>query len=131
MLAAMQKTGLDLEGWLARVRKPINPSTANSGRLARREGDPSGPLYGEVVVFTGALSIPRGEAADMAASAGCEVNPAITKKTTLLVVGDTDVQKLAGHDKSSKHRKAEAMMANGHPMRIVRETDFRELVAMD
>lgn len=54
----------------------------------------------------------------------------MTKKTTLLVVGDTDVQRLAGHEKSSKHRKAEELVAKGAPIRILRETDFRELVAM-
>jgi DNA polymerase-3 subunit epsilon len=37
---------------------------------------------------------------------------------------------LAGHDKSSKHRKAETLIANGHSIRILRETDFKQLVAM-
>ena len=77
-----------------------------SERLTR-EGNAEGPLFGEVVVFTGALSMPRRKAADAAADAGCEVAGGVTKKTTLLIVGDQDVTKLAGHSKSSKHRKAE------------------------
>ncbi len=52
----------------------------------------------------------------------------MTKRTTILVVGDTDVERLAGHDKSSKHRKAEELVAAGVAIRIIRETDFRQLV---
>ncbi len=48
----------------------------------------------------------------------------------MLVVDDMDVTRLAGHDKSSKHRKAEDMVAAGHALRIIRETDFKELVAL-
>jgi len=130
LLAAMRETGLDLEGWLSRVQQPIDPSTASYGAAIRREGNPDGSLFGEVIVFTGALAIPRREAADLAASAGCKVDSGVTKKTTLVVVGDTDIQRLAGHDKSSKHRKAEELAGKGFPIRIIRETDFRELVAM-
>lgn len=130
LLTAMQKTGLDLDGWLARVRQPIDPSSSSSGAAIRRDGNPDGSLVGEVIVFTGALAIPRREAADLAASVGCEVDSGVTKKTTLLVVGDTDIQRIAGHEKSSKHRKAEQMATSGFPIRIIRETDFRELVAM-
>lgn len=128
LLAAMAETGLDLDGVLRRVNQPINPESSSSGRVAR-DGNPEGPFYGEVIVFTGALNIPRREAADMAASVGCEVAPNVNKKTTLLVVGDTDVTRLAGHEKSSKHRKAEELIAGGFPIRIIRETDFRELVS--
>lgn len=129
LLAAMVETGLDLEGVLRRVRQPIDPSSASSGSAVRRDGNPDGPLFGEVVVFTGALEIPRREAADLAAAVGCEVAQGVTKTTTLLVVGDMDVTRLAGHEKSSKHRKAEELITKGFPIRIIRETDFRELVA--
>lgn len=129
LLAAMDRTGLDLDAWLARVAQPIDPAAGSSGAAVRRDGNADGPLFGEVVVFTGALAIPRREAADLAASVGCEVDSGVTKKTTLLVVGDTDVMRLAGHEKSSKHRKAEELVGKGFPIRILRETDFRELVA--
>lgn len=52
----------------------------------------------------------------------------LTKKTAILVVGDQDIKRLAGHKKSSKHRKAENLISNGQPIRIIRETDFKELV---
>jgi len=128
MLAAMRDTDIDLEGWFERVAKPINPKAVKS---IRREGTPEGPLFGEIVVFTGALQVSRREAADLAAAAGCEVEKNVTKKTTLLVVGDVDVAKMAGHDKSSKHRKAESLMARGQAIRIIQETDFVNLLAVD
>jgi DNA polymerase-3 subunit epsilon len=64
------------------------------------------------------------EHADLAAAVGCDVAQGVTKATTLLVVGDMDVKRLAGHDKSSKHRQAEELIAKGLPIRIIRETDL-------
>lgn len=71
--------------------------------------------------------MPRREAADMAHGAGAVVEPNVTKHTTMLVVGDQDIDKLAGHDKSSKHRKVEQLIAKGQPIRIVGEADFLSL----
>lgn len=127
LLATMADSGLDLDGVLKRVTQPIDPSK----KSARREGNPDGPLDGEVVVFTGSLDMPRGEAADLAASAGCRVTTGVTKKTTLLVVGDMDVTRLAGNTKSSKHRKAETFIGMRQPIRIICENDFKELVTLN
>jgi DNA polymerase-3 subunit epsilon len=122
-------TGLTLSDWIVRVRAPVDPSV--TGRPSARDGDPTGPLFGEVMVFTGALQIPRREAADLAASVGCRVSESVTAGTTMLVVGDQDIVKLAGHDKSSKHRKAEALMAKGQNIRILGESDFKRLVGFE
>ena len=127
LLAAMALTGLDVDAWLTRVQQPIDPTSAQP---IAREGNPDGELYGEVLVFTGSLMLPRREAADLAASIGCEVDAGVTKRTTILIVGDQDVQRLAGHEKSSKHRKAEELIRKGQPIRILRETDFSELVKL-
>jgi DNA polymerase-3 subunit epsilon len=128
LLAAMQTSGRDLQGMLDRVTRPIDPTSR--AKSVARDGNPEGPLCGEVVVFTGALDIPRKEAADLAASIGCTVTPSVTKKTTLLIVGDQDVTKLAGHEKSSKHRKAEELIVSGASIRILKESDFKELVML-
>jgi len=130
LLAAIETSGLDLDSWLTRVRQPIDPSAASSGAAIQRDGNPEGPLYGEIMVFTGALDIPRREAADLAASLGCNVASGVSKKVTMLVVGDQDVAKLAGHGKSSKHRKAEELISNGAEIRIIRESDFKELARL-
>lgn len=128
LLAAINESGLDIDGWLARVRQPIAPTTGSSA--PRRDGNVEGALYGEVLVFTGALKMPRRKAADLAAVIGCQVASGVTKKTTLLVVGDQDIRRLAGHEKNSKHRKAEELIARGYPIRILKESDFKELIAL-
>jgi DNA polymerase-3 subunit epsilon len=127
LLSAANKTGLDLDGWMSRVRQPIDPDATS--RISR-DGDPEGAHCGEVLVFTGALEMSRREAANLAASIGCTVVSGVTKKTTMLVVGDQDIDKLAGHERSSKHRKAEALVAAGASIRILRESDFKELLAV-
>jgi len=124
LITAINRSGLDIDDWLKRVEQPIDPT-----RLTiQREGNPEGPLYGEILVFTGSLGIPRREAADMASQIGCQVASGVTQKTTILVVGDQDIKRLVGHEKSSKHRKAENLISNGQSIRIIRETDFKELV---
>lgn len=128
LLAAMRESQLDLEGWIKRVAQPIDLANSSGREVIRRDGNPEGDLFGEVVVFTGALDLPRREAADLAASIGCQVAPSVTAKTTLLVVGDQDIAKLAGHVKSTKHRKAEELIAKGQPIRIISERDFKFLV---
>jgi DNA polymerase-3 subunit epsilon len=127
LIAAIEKSNLDIDGWLKRIRQPIDPNNVSSCSAIKREGNPEGSLYGEVIVFTGALEIPRREAADLAASLGCQVASGVTKKTTMLVVGDQDIKKLAGNEKSSKHRKAEDLIKKGSSIRILMESDFKEL----
>jgi DNA polymerase III subunit epsilon len=127
LLAAMGVTKFDVAEWMARVKQPIDLERAAAG--IRRDGNPDGDLYGEMLVFTGALSMSRAEAADLAATIGCCVSEGVNKRTTILVVGDQDLSKLAGHRKSSKHRKAEQLIAAGQLLRIIRETDFKRLVS--
>ena len=122
---AVAHTGLTLDDWCARVNRPIDPSTAQP---VIRDGNAEGPLFGNVAVFTGSLAIPRREAADLAARAGCDVGASVTKKTTLLIVGDQDISKLNGKSKSSKHIKAEELIAQGAQIRIIRESDFQSIV---
>lgn len=124
LVHAIKHTNLSINDWLERAKRPIGPSSIAI------KGNPDGPLYGEVAVFTGALSIPRREAAQIAANVGCEVDVSVNKRTTLLIVGDQDIQKLAGYEKSSKHRKAEQLIARGQRIRILGESDFRRLIEL-
>lgn len=128
VLSACLATETDIEGWLQRVNRPIFPSSSES---LRREGNAEGALFGESLVFTGALSIPRRQAADMAAAAGCDVGANVSKKTTMLVVGTQDKTKLKGYEKSTKHRKAETLIEKGVGIQILSESDFSELVDGD
>lgn len=123
---AVSDQGIDY--WLRRVEQPIIGATAYRTSI-ERNGNPEGDLYGEVLVFTGSLKMPRSQAAALAAQAGCEVADRVTKKTTMLVVGDQDIRKLAGHERSRKHRQAEELATKGQEIRILCETDFETLVS--
>jgi DNA polymerase III subunit epsilon len=124
LMLAVGQTGLSVEQWLVRVNQPIHAAE-------EIHANPEGSLHGEVVVFTGTLSMLRHEAAVAAANAGCQVDDGVTKHTTLLVVGDQDIRKLAGHEKSLKHRKAEELIRQGQHIRIVGESDFKSIVAQN
>jgi DNA polymerase-3 subunit epsilon len=128
MLRAISDSGFGLEKWLERVELTLSGEVP--GRYAR-EGDPSGPFAGETICFTGALVVPRSVASRAASDAGCNVSDGVNKKTTILVVGDQDLKRTRGQEKSSKHRKAEDLIAKGASLRIVGESDFMEMVGLD
>jgi NAD-dependent DNA ligase len=83
----------------------------NSAKHSRLEDKPSlrassracltGPLLGESVVFTGTLSIPRDVAANMAQKTGGKVSNSVTRRTTILVVGDQDLRQTKGEEKAA------------------------------
>ena len=128
VLRASAKMQLGIEEWFVELSRCKH---GKSGESIRRDGNAEAPLYGEILTFTGALSLPRKSAADLAAAAGCAVHPGVTQETTLLVVGTQDIARLAGHEKSAKHRKAEALIEAGHPIRIIAEADFMRLCGID
>lgn len=125
VLRACSATGADIDEWLDRVDRPVDRSAE------QREGNVDGTLFGETIVFTGALCIPRREAADIAAEQGCNVAGNVSKKVTILVVGTQDKTKLNGYPKSTKHRKAESLNEKGADIRILSEEDFCALVGVD
>lgn len=138
LLRAVEYTGISPEQWLVRAGHRAGNQGDPCGQThrewkaypapVRRDGNPRGGLFGEVVVFTGELSISRKEAAEAAARAGCRVEDGVTKHTTILVVGDQDAGRLAGHDKSTKERKAEYLISKGQNIRILGEGDFKRLL---
>ena len=128
VLRACASTEMDIEGWLRGIDRPIFPSS--SGQSTKREGNVEGALFGETILFTGALGIPRAQAADMAAEAGCGVVNGVSKKVTMLVLGVQDQSKLNGYEKSTKHRKVEALIERGVDIQILSESDFSELIGV-
>lgn len=111
--------------WKHRCESPIT----QKGTIAR-DGNPDGPLFGHVIVFTGEMDMPRKAAATLAADAGCKVANNVTRQTTLLVVGDQDLRQTKGNAKSSKHREAEKLIAQGQPIRIMQESDFVAMMSL-
>ena len=137
LLRAMDHTGFDIERWQRRVVRRIEPrgdhhdqAEAEPKASIACDGHTEGALAGEEIVFTGALSMPRPEAAALAASCGCNVREGLTRHTTILVVGIQDLSKLKGYAKSTKHRKAEQLIAQGLPIDILSEEDFMALVKL-
>jgi DNA ligase (NAD+) len=64
--------------------------------MAERPAAPSaGPLSGKTVVFTGRLSVPRGEARRRAEAAGARVADEVSSRTDMLVAGADAGSKLA------------------------------------
>ncbi len=72
--------------------------------------------------------MPRRTATNLAVSAGCDVATSVGKQTTVVVVGDRDLRRLAGHERSAKLRKAEVLISKGQAIRILGESDFCALV---
>lgn len=107
------------------INKPIAPK--NQTKISC-EGNPNGIFYGEKIVFTGTLSMPRSEAAKVAASVGCNVGSGVTKDTTMLVVGIPNIASFKVYDKSTKQRKAEDLMNKGYDIKIINENDFINIV---
>ncbi|MGV6989658.1 exonuclease domain-containing protein [Testudinibacter sp. P80/BLE/0925] len=114
----------DLSFWLSRIKKPMDIEKAIISRI----GNPDGILFGETVVFTGELSIPRREAAEKAAIVGCNVVDGVSKKVTMLVIGIQDKDKLRGKELSNKEIKAQELITKGHNIMILSESDFFNLI---
>lgn len=126
LLAAIEQSGLPLSEWIARLDAPRTRQGTSID--SKPVVNPDGDWFGEVLVFTGQLQIPRKIASEQASFVGCRVDSNVTKETTILVVGDQDVARLAGNAKSSKHRKAEDLIAKGQEIRILQESDFERIV---
>ena len=132
-LRACAVLGTDLSALSSISRNPSDPARLTGSRRSRvgdyPEPAPDGPLSGETVAFTGSLSILRRDARSLAAAAGAALSGGVNSRTTLLVVGVPSPHAFGAYDKSAKHRKAEALIQAGVPLRILSEPDFRALVA--
>lgn len=134
---AIAKSGMPFSSWVEEigyqsttddvVPRRIKAQSYTSQKVALTGVD-GGPMDGETVVFSGSLTVSRLEAAQLAAAAGCDVEDGVNKRTTILVVGDQDLRATKGQEKSSKHRKVEAMITKGAIVRIIRESDFLLMV---
>lgn len=93
-----------------------------------KAGDESGRYAGLNICFTGSLSISRADIVEIAAKNGFNVKAGVSKKLDYLVVGAQDLMLLAGHEKSSKHRKVEELIQNGLDIKILAEKEFLRLI---
>lgn len=90
------------------------------------DADPSGYLYGRVVVFTGTLmSMTRDVARQECARVGATPEQNTTKRTNVLVVGDINPAVLRpGSNITGKARKAFELQDKGQAIEVMTEDDF-------
>jgi len=94
-----------------------------------READPEHPLFGKVLVFTGALSMTRAEAWEWSASVGAVPQKGVTRRTDVLVVGDGFTGESIEDFASGKAKKAIDLRAKGQMIEVMTERDFIESLA--
>jgi DNA polymerase III subunit epsilon len=96
---------------------------------AAADADPAHPLYGQVMVFTGTLGIRRQDAWDAVARCGAAAEKGVTKRTTMLVVGDG----FTGNDPADfwtgKAARAARWRQKGHQIEVLTEIDLIDLLA--
>lgn len=89
----------------------------------------SGPLCGNAILFTGELSIPRGEAMQMAVDAGAILKTSVSRKLAYLVVGKQDMTLVGMEGMSTKEIKARELNESGKAqIKIISEEEFLDLV---
>ena len=122
IVKAIDHTGIELKDWFGELDGRPKSSTGS----IKRVGSGEGPLAGECITITGDLTVSRAEMADLIASAGGAVSPSPNRGTTMLVLGAQDPSTFAGKSKSSKHLKAEELIAGGQAILIVTEAELRQ-----
>ncbi len=114
----------------AMASKSSSKSLSPKDFTPSHEPDPEGPLFAKRIVFTGTLeSMPRREAFQLAVDAGATPSQSVSKRTDYLVMGITDLRQVGETGKSTKHRKALAIAAEGHGIEIIDEDEFFCLIA--
>jgi DNA ligase (NAD+) len=94
--------------------------------------DPNDPVAGRSFVFTGKMAhMKREEAQAVVLARGGTAPDDVSRKLDYLVIGDDGSPLLGGSGaKSSKQKKADKLIAEGAPLRIISETAFRDLLGL-
>lgn len=93
------------------------------------EFDETNPVFGKIVVFTGALScMTRKDAFQLVANLGGYPDKNITKKTNFLVIGNEEFAASVKDGKTKKMKKAESYLKSGCDISILTENTFFEMI---
>ena len=85
---------------------------------------------GEKIVFTGKLdTLSRKQAQDLVSALGGKPQEAVTKDTTILVIGKATISLFQEDSRSLKMQKVEALQQEGRPICVLSEKTFLERVA--
>ena len=106
-------------GWPEEGPNPV-PNAAAS---------PDHPLFGQTVVFTGELAIPRPDAKVRSAELGARPESRVTARTTVLVVGDGFVAAdLRSGRLTGKARRVLELHERGQRIEVLSEGEFLQMV---
>lgn len=95
---------------------------------ANAQADPRHPLYGQTVVFTGNLGMPRPQAKERAARLGAQPASSVTRRTTVLVVGDGFVASdLRNGRVTGKARRVLDLHERGQAIEVLSEAEFLQM----
>jgi DNA polymerase-3 subunit epsilon len=109
-------------GWTGWPEEGVNPPP-------NLDADPAHPLYGQTVVFTGNLGIPRQQAKKRAAELGAQTASNVTRKTSVLVVGDGfSAADLKSGRITAKARKVLELHSRGQRIEVLSEGEFLQMV---
>jgi DNA polymerase-3 subunit epsilon len=124
-LAALMEVS-DLEGMMAVTQAAPAPRQLPTVDRPHPDANPDHPLWGRVIVFTGALSsMSRHLAHEECIRSGALPEKSVTKRTNVLVIGDLDPARLVpGDTTSQKAQKAFALRAAGQDIEVMTEYDF-------
>ena len=93
------------------------------------DAEPGNPLFGQTVVFTGQLAMPRPEAKVRSAEMGARPESRVTARTSVLVVGDGFVANdLRSGRLTGKARRVLELHDRGQPIEVISEGEFLQMV---
>ncbi len=114
------------------VEDAAAPAPAAAVATERDPNDPNNPIWARSFVFTGKMATMKREDAQAAVVArGGAAPDDVSKKLDYLVIGDEASALTGGGERSSKHKKADKLVADGAPLRIISEAEFRVLLGLD
>lgn len=94
--------------------------------------DTNHPLYGKCCVFTGTLDkMARKDAMQLVVNLGGSCADSVSKKIDYLILGNNDYCKTIKDGKSTKQKRAEALILKGYSIEILSENTFYDLVNME
>lgn len=94
-----------------------------------KDFDETHPLYGQTVVFTGALStMLRKDAMQLVVDVGGINANGVTKKTNFLVIGAEEFASSVKNGKTTKMKRAEELQLKGVDIQIISENVFFDMV---
>lgn len=121
----------DLEVFKKTFKKRSYKASAADIKADSSKFDPSCPLYGRRVSFSGSLrKLNRMGAMQHAADLGAILQNAVTQKTDFLILSDKEKQAALKGKKSRKYTLAESLINSGASLKVMSEGEFYKVIGL-